>query len=306
VTSNGSLSNVVRGLGDQHWYANVPLAASGSTSLSIKFENKTSPHLVTWSRWNAMEGQGIMLRVGDSLKIGGWLEPNDLGTVQIQVQGQTHSIAAAGQVVTTFTQAGSYPVTVNHSGGSQTTAIVTVVSADFGVVLPFYTDFINQRQFDHVSSSLQVVGDPSLQVDKMFAVGAGQNVKLRTSQGGWHTLAARLPNGPIVTLGKVLTLSVSDALKNDASQYIGTGADGYSIFRSPIVVTDLPAGGRAVITIFRSGVTFMDGTTVMTLADTDFVNGVAYLQFRFAPGITGGYCHYIDVYDSQGHSFGRR
>jgi PA14 domain/Bacterial TSP3 repeat len=120
VTANGSAVSVMRGLGDRHWYANTPLG--------------TVPHLVTWSRWNAMAGQGIMLRVGDSLKIGGWLGANDLGTVQIQVQGQTHAMTAAGEVVKTFTQAGSYPVVVNHSGGGQTTATVTVVTADLGVV----------------------------------------------------------------------------------------------------------------------------------------------------------------------------
>jgi hypothetical protein len=160
--------------------------------------------------------------------------------------------------------------------------------------------------FENVPTSLTVVADPSLLVDEKQTVAAGQSVRLRTSQGGWHTLAARLPSGPIVGLGTALTVSVSDALKNDAGQYIGTAADGYSIFRSPIMVTDLPVGGRVVITIFRAGVTFMDGTTVMTLTDADFVNGVAYLQFRFAPGITGGYCHYIDVYDGQNHFMGRR
>jgi hypothetical protein len=306
VTANGNAVSVLRGLGDQHWYANTPLAESGNTNLSIIFENKISPYLVTWSRWNAMAGQGIMLRVGDSLKIGGWLGSNDLGTVQIQVQGQSYTMAAAGQVVSTFTQAGSYPVTVSHSGGSQTTAMVTVVSAEFEAVVPFYTDFITEHIFSNISPSLRVVGDPSIQVDKVSAVGNGQNVKMRTSQGGWHTLAARLPSGPIVALGNVLTVNVSDALKSDASQFIGTAADGYSIFRAPIVVTDLPASGRVVITIFRAGVTFMDGTSVMTLMPADFVNGVAYLQFRFAPGITGGYCHYIDVFDSQNHCMGRR
>jgi hypothetical protein len=306
MTASGSAVGVMRGLGDRHWYANTPLAVGGSTALAIKLETRTESHLVTWSRWNAMAGQGIMLRVGDSLKIGGWLGANDLGTIQIQVQGQTYAIAAAGEVVKTFTQAGSYPVVVSHSGGSQTTAMVTVMSADLGVVAPFYTDYLSRPLFENVPSSLSIVADPSLLVDEKQTVAAGQSVRLRSSQGGWHTLAARLPSGPIVALGSVLTVSVSDALKNDAGQYIGTAADGYSTFRSPIMVTDLPVGGRVVITIFRSGVTFMDGTTVMTLTDTDFVNGVAYLQFRFAPGITGGYCHYMDVYDGQNHFMGRR
>jgi acylphosphatase len=306
LTANGSAVSVVRGLGDQHWYANPPLAFNGATTLSVSLENKTLPHMVTWSRWNAMTGQGITLRVGDSLKIGGWLTANDNGNVQIQVKGQTHSIPAMSQIVSTFSQAGSFPVVVSHSGGSQTIAVVTVVSADLGTVAAFYADYIGRHIFENVPASLLVVAAPSMLVDEKLPVGNGQSVRLRASRGGVHDLAARIPGGPIVALGTVTTVTVADALKNDAAQYIGAAPDGYSIFRSPIVVTDLTPGSRVVITIFRAGVTFMDGTTAMTLSAADFVNDVAYLQFRFAPGITGGYCHYIEVYDAQNHFMGRR
>jgi hypothetical protein len=72
------------------------------------------------------------------------------------------------------------------------------------------------------------------------------------------------------------------------------------------VVTDLPPGGRVVLTIFRAGVTFMDGTTVKTLTAADFVDGVAYVEFRYPSDLGGGYCHYMDVYDAQNWHLGRR
>ena len=284
----------------------MPLAVTGDTAVSIKLEDKILPYVVKWTRWNAMAGQAITLRVGDSLKIGGWIGSNDAGSVQVQVQGQTYAIPAAGEIVATFSQAGSYPVVVNHSSGTQAIAMVTVVSANLGTVAAFYTDYITRQLFENVAPSLLIVSDPSMLVDEKLTVGAGQSVRLRTSQGGPHVLAARIPSGPIVAFGTVTAVSVSDALKNDAGQYIGGSADGYSVFRTPIVVTDLTPGSRVVITIFRAGVTFMDGTSVMTLTAEDFVNDVAYLQFRFAPGIAGGYCHYIEVYDAQNHFMGRR
>ena len=306
VSANNTAISVTRGLGDQHWYANVPLAPNGSTSIDVTLETGIQPQLVTWSRWNAMAGKDIILRIGDSLKVGGWMDGNDQGTVQILIQGQTYSIDASAEVVKSFSQPGNYPVQVSHSNGTQTTATVSVIAADFGSAAPFYTDFVTRRNFSGVPSTLQIVGDSSLTIDEMLIATPGQSVRLRTSQGGNHVLAARIPNGPIVAFGSVLTLNVSDALKNDAGQYIGTGEDGYSVFRTPIVVTDLPVGGRVVVTIFRAGTTFMDGTTVVTLTSEDFVNGVAYLQFRFPTGMDGGYCHYIDVYDAQNNHLGRR
>jgi hypothetical protein len=50
----------------------------------------------------------------------------------------------------------------------------------------------------------------------------------------------------------------------------------------------------------------MDGTTVKTLTAADFVDGVAYVEFRYPSDLGGGYCHYMDVYDAQNWHLGRR
>jgi hypothetical protein len=306
VDSSSQLVGVLRGLGDLHWFANVPLNEAGGTSVGVTLEHQHQTHTVSWIRWNAMAGQALTIRVGDSVKIGGWLSPEDAGNVVISVNGQTNTIPASGSFVRTFTQAGTYPVTVSHSGGSQTSASIHVVSADFGTPAPFYADTITWRSFPGVPSGLKIVAGPAMEVNTTVAEGTGQKAQFRPLGGGSHALAARIPNGPIVTLGSVSTIGVSDALSNDAETYVGSTADGYRILRSPIVVTDLPAGGRVVLTIYRAGVTFLDGTTVKTLTAADFVDGVAYVEFRYPSDMSGGYCHYIDVYDAQNRLLGRR
>lgn len=284
VSTSSQAVNVTRGLGDLHWFANVPLENVGETSLAVHFETGVHTPSVRWAPWNAMVGNDLTIRVGDSVKIGGWISEEDTGNAQILVDGQTTSLAADASFVKIFNTAGSYPVKVNHSGGQQTTSTITVYSANIGNPASFYSDTLTWRSFPQVPTALKISGEPSLVVDSTQAEGAGQKALLRPSRSGSHVLAARLPDGgPIVALGNVSTIGVADALRGDASVYIGSTADGYRILRTPIVVTDFPPGGKVVITIYRAGVSFLDGTTVITLTEADFINGVAYIDFRILP-----------------------
>jgi PA14 domain len=305
VSSSSTNVPVQRGLGDLHWFANVPLATEGSTPLSVSLENQSQSLGVTWTRWNAMAGQSLTIRVGDSVKIAGWLTTSTTGTVQIAVAGQTQTLSVDDYFVKTFTAPGTFPVTATHSSGSQTTVSITVVAADFGTPASFYEDTVTWRSFPNVPASLKISAETSLGVDATQAEGKWQKAQLRPFRGGNHVLAARIPNGSIVALGTVITMGISDALRNDATVYVGSTADGYRVLRTPIMLTNLTVGGRVVLTIFRAGVTFLDGLTVKTLTAGDFVDGVAYVDFRFPPNQTGGHCHYIDVYDAAGKSLGR-
>ena len=306
VRAGGQSVVVNRGLGDLHWYSNVSLASSGATAVDVSLESGKIQTNVLWTRWNALSGLPLTVRSGDSVKIGAWQSAEDTTAVQITVAGQTRSLTAADSFIQNFSQAGDYTVSVTYPGLATSTVHIFVVSADFGQPMAFYSDAVTWRSFPGVSSALKITAEPSLAVDESAAEGTGQKVKMRAMRAGDHVLAARIPNGPIVGLGAVTTLGIADALKGDAAIYVGSTTNGYRILRTPIVVTDLPVGGRVVLTIYRAGVTFMDGTTVMTLTAADFINGVAYVDFLYPSDLTGGYCHYIDVYDAQNRNLGRR
>jgi hypothetical protein len=299
-----------RGLGDHHWYANVPLAQSGPTQINVGFESGgiTRERSITWTRWNALGGANLVVRVGDSVKIGAWTSETDAGTSSIVLAGTTHAgIAAAnGSLVHTFTSPGNFTVGVTHSSGATANRVITVVGADFGQPQAFYADWATWRTFGSVPTSLWVDAEPSLVIASRKASGTGQQLQLLAGRHGQHAVAARLtPSGPIVSLGVVSTVGIADALQNDAEEFVGSTGTGQRIMRAPIVVADLPPGGKVVITIFRSGFTFLDGTTVKTLTAADFTAGVAYLDFLYPGGMEGGYCHYIDVYDAQNRHLGR-
>jgi hypothetical protein len=308
TVSSQSLS-VQRGLGDLHWFANAPLAQTGGTPIQVQFEGGSviQNRTVTWDRWNGLGTATLTVRVGDSVKIGAWKSATDTGTSSITVAGSTYTgiSAVSGFVVQTFTTAGTFPVRSVPSSGTAKTLNITVIGADLAEPQAFYADWATWRTFPGSANALFYDSEPSLVIQAKKASGTGVQLQLLAKRNGTHTIAARLSAaGPILALGTVSTVGISDALTNDAAVFIGS-ADGYNILRSPIVVSDLPPGGRVVVTIFRAGVSFMDGTTVKTLVASDLEEGVAYLDFRYPQGMSGGYCHYIDVYDGQNRYLGR-
>jgi PA14 domain len=309
-TVSGQTLNVQRGLGDLHWFANAPLAQTGSSPIQVQFESGSviQNRTVTWDRWNALGTGTLTIRVGDSVKIGAWKSTTDTGTSSITVAGVTYPgiSAASGFVVQTFTAAGTYPVRAVPSSGTAKTLNIIVIGAELAEAQAFYADWATWRTFAGSSNSLFYDSEPSLVIQAKRASGTGVQLQLLAKRNGTHAIAARLSAaGPIIAMGTVSTVGISDALTNDAAVFLGTTNDGYSLLRSPIVVSDLPPGGRVVLTIFRAGVSFLDGTTVKTLVASDLVEGVAYLDFRYPQGMTGGYCHYIDVYDGQNRYLGR-
>lgn len=299
---------VQRGLGDLHWYANVPLQAVGETSALVVFEDRTVVNATEWVRWNSLGGSPLAIRLGDSVKIAAWVNsPVETASVTITVDGQTRNLLASESFIKQFNQPGAYPITVSHDGNILSASSINVVTADFGNPHVSYSDAPKWTEFPSVPNSLVITAEPSVRIHSTGAFGTGSKARFSALRYGEHRLAARLPNGgAIVAFGSIRSLSVSDALKNDAATYIGSTSDGYRVLRSPIWVGGLPEGGKVVITIFRSGVTFLDGTSVKELYAADFEEGIAYLEFRYPDAMGGGYCHYIDVYDAGGRHLGRR
>ncbi len=305
LTSGSTVITTQNGLGDNHWFANVLLSPTVATPLQAQFENGMVQNSasVEWIAWNTMQNTSIAIRAGDSLK----LQAAALGssTAAITVQGQSYSVADGDYLVKTF-PAGVHTIKTVRAGQT-VNATVTAYTANFGETLPFYSDFVTWRTYPNVPAALWVDAEPDLLIAARQAYGTGQKIQFSPKRAGTLTFGARLyPGGPLVTLSTTTTVGVADALETDATSFVGNTEDGYNILRTPIVITNLPPRGRVVLTIFRAGVTFLDGTTVKTLYASDLVNGVAHVDFRYPPGMTGGYCHYIRVYDAANNLLGTR
>ena len=226
------------------------------------------------------------------------------------VEDISHTATGTDSVVHTFLGNRTHTVTATHSSGATATLQVKAIVADF----PETTALQNTlRYWEHNEATT----DPSLD----FSAGVGLRLgarenhapgkfrfRLYPDHGGKSGIAARLSSGgPIVAIARVSTVSFSDALQNDLTEIRSAGAfPGYNVISTPVVVTDLPPGGKVKISIFKAGVTFLDGTTVKYFTEADFIDGILKLQFLFPVSTPGGYCHYVDIIDADGKVLGRR
>lgn len=314
---------VAKGTGDTHWYYNLHLDPDQPTSCVTGFPSGlTESTTISWQATNVMDGGEMLVRVGDSLKLGAWTGHNTqhsdpgnstegAGSAQITVGAATYHVVGMGTAVHTFTAPGTWTVSASRNGLPPVTLVVKVLHAN----LPDDTLALqnNLRYFNLTTAE----ADPALvfQPGENLRLGARETLspthfrfQLYPGKGGRLGVAARLwDGGPIADVASILSSSLSDALQNGVTtSEFADEFPGYIIVKAPMVVTDLPAGGTVKITIFRAGVMFLDGSTVKTLGADDFENGIVYLEFLFPRDMGGGYCHYIDVYDANNTLLGRR
>ena len=68
VTLNNT--NVLRGVDDHHWYADVPLHETAATSFNVSFEaNFADNGSIQWQETNVLDSETLIVRKGDSLKL---------------------------------------------------------------------------------------------------------------------------------------------------------------------------------------------------------------------------------------------
>lgn len=160
-----------------------------------------------------------------------------------------------------------------------------------------------------VTSDLYFEGGDALFIKQNYTVTA-TNIALQAQpqKHGSYNLVARLhQGGPILSTQPLNIIGFADVIQTgQQSTFFSRDFTGYMQITSPIVATGIPQGGTVVVRIFRSGVTFLDGTKTFTLSAADFTNDIYYLDFLFPIGMSGGYCHYIDIYDRNGAFVARR
>ena len=230
-----------------------------------------------------------------------------LSLAEVEVFGRSgaHTLASdSAHHLYDFTEAGTKTVTATHPNGQSGTLTVHVKQADF-----------SDTPQDVVSNFQGKVWLPSYSVDADLYFDGGESLKtarydrllhVSSDQRGPGRVAARLhEDGPIVNLKHLNFVGFSDAVQNDmTTSFMSRDFVGYKVISTPIVLTEMPPGGRVDITIFRAGVSFLDGTKKRTLRQEDFVNGIHTLEFLFPQGMAGGYCHRIRIYDRLGRFIG--
>ena len=303
----GELEATRPGPGKGTWFSNLELQMNQATAYTAFFENGVFAEsgTVVWSPLNVVEYSEITIPVGSELLMGAWLMEADDSSLQFSIDGQLLERSIALQAVAhRFDTIGHSLVTVLHETSGMTYKLtVHVEGADFPSNLSLGESRTRLVQLPRVEPHLSPDSGGQLIIDALRpATEGGSQTYMGGLKPGSHRAAVRMPtNGQILDIEEVNVVGVSDSLRNDADRAVGV-SDGLVTIQSPLLLTNLPPGGYAVIKIFRSGVTFLDGTTVKTIRAEDLDEyGVANIGFYFPVGQGGGYCHYVDVHDAEGN-----
>lgn len=319
---------VLKSTDTEHWYANLPLTNGEDTSYTAAFANGQQVQgEIYWWATNVLDNESLVIRQGDTLRLGAWIgggpganteHPNNRqstgnGVVStITVEGADYTLNNSKDVhLHQFNTPGVYTVDASHVTGATGTLNVTVVGAE----LPDDTTVVQN------SVSYLDLTDAQADRNLYFETGKGLNLvsitdvdadnyrmRLDPVNGGHFGLVARLyEGGPILDVADVTAVTLTDALQNGLDPaFINQNFPGYYLVTTPMVVQDLPPGGTVVVTIFRSGVMFPDGTTQMTFTAEDLEDEMVILQFLMPQGLSGGYCHSIKIYDANGKLLNER
>jgi hypothetical protein len=298
---------VLRGGGSRHWFLNLALDPSGAASgYSAVYDNGLRfTGAVGWEATNVLEGGEMVIRRGDSLLLGAWI-PGGAGSATVAVAGQTYQVAGPAAEPHLFDQAGTFTATATHDGGTAGALVIHVRHADLPAGHRVLENSASPYRLTTAQAhrSLHFEGGEGLALGPIRDINPDQyELMLYPAWGGTYGLLARLhPGGPILDAVAIDGVGVSDALQNELTSGMpAPGHPGHMVYSTPLVVKNLPPGGSVIVDINRGGVSFMDGTKQMIFHESDFRNGLLYLQFLAPAGLGGGYCHSIRILDADGN-----
>lgn len=237
-------------------------------------------------------------------------DPADLLAQQNTKQESTQ-VAGTASFVSQFQGThDTYTIAATHSGGSTGQLTVQVLKAEFPPPISVLENTLRYWTLDSNTVGRDLILEPGANL----RLGARQEIDAVHYRHSVHPLrngrlgvAARLwEAGPIAGIARFSSIGMSASAANDLVQSWPSDFRGYHITTSPLLVTDLPAGGTVKLVIFRAGIYFFDGSTEMTLSAADFENGLHLMRFLVMDGLEAGFCHYLDVYDANGNWLARQ
>lgn len=280
------------------WYADVPLFTNDDTAVAISFQHGACvrSQSIVWTPLNLLSGAACpMLRCGDALQFTAYPSGATSGVVSITVDGQTHQTTPAAPVICRFTNAGVHTVSGTYSAGApvSTSITVTVVGGGFPTNEPVcWWGKSRTWNCPNLPTQTAVEGGANLTVDK-----SATTVTLLLTEGdAEHYVAARLgTGGPLLDSRRIAKMWLR-ATVDGVVYKIGQEGDGTAIVQNRLTTATFPATATVQLQIFKSGVTFADGTVNKYVGRNDLDERGEYIyQLYMAPSVVGGPCHNIIV-----------
>ena len=300
--------SVVKTIGDG-FYADVPLAPEGLTTLALADRSLTNMFDVAWSPLDVFAGafatNALVVRTGDSVKVGVWEEA---GT-------EVALLRAAGDAwlpVTNWTQTAATPLRFGAPGlyrldasarvgalaRTNAAALVSVVASRFperapAILLSGHRDL----RCPNLAQGALLEHDADLVVHARPLASGGVELALSTSIDRELGLVSRLDEGGPISDA----VQVRPVWADNGTYYrvLQTYPDGSQLVEVSLSLGAFPPGLSLVLEIFASGVTFDDGTRTKALTAADFdENGLCRVRFVKARGVVSSVCHRTRIYQN--------
>jgi hypothetical protein len=312
IEADGIATPVGVGIGGA-WYADVPLAAEGDTTVEARFE-KGAVRQAMKVRWSAVNVFGapetMRVRVGDSIKFKALppdLADSEGASCDVNVDGKNifHG-KVSEETVVRFTEPGQHIVEAAVPGAQDTVSAritVEVFAADFGMSFNLAAGNPRIWNLTGVSPLLFVDTDKGLRLDEVPDIAApGRRFKAL-----WATLEPASPrvlarlwkDGPIVAATSVNVFRMVDAAFSGDAQVVRTLADGTRVVEIGYVIYGvIPSDFSLWIEFIVTDAVFANGETRWHLTAADFdQNGEARVLIYKAPGDGVAYvCHWNKTY----------
>ncbi|NBB77842.1 MAG: hypothetical protein GVY36_00085, partial [Verrucomicrobia bacterium] len=289
------------------YFLDAPLDPEAATTVRIEDQNGLGQHelRLEWAAFNVVEHDAIDIRLDDSLLLMAEDTNASAQTVQLQLTApdgtvEVHSLAPGARLQALFDHAGLWLASAElpdpDGDPGATIQFVTEIKVYAGSLNPAPIVFENRsRTWKPTLSSpdIELEADPGVSLIETDPGASLRRFQLAASRSGGNILA-RLPDaGPI--LGGTSVQAVVDRTRELLrDQIVETFADGTVMVRSAIQLGDVPDDLEIQINIFKSGVTFEDGTISRHLTAADFDETGRYQFFMLrSPGVRGGNCHRI-------------
>jgi hypothetical protein len=288
-----------RGSSDR-WFANIPLAETGSIEVVASFFNSEVNHTnqIAWTPFNVLVESNMAIRAGDALRLTARPDEGMNGVVLLDIAGVTnYTVSATEPVKHRFMQAGSYTVTGLFSNDTETiqrSVVVNVISASLPDEKPaVWQGWKRTWVCPGLPSNQGVVeGDGSFSVARASADGSVLELLAREIEGS-HAVVVRVsPGGPILD-SRPIDGFWADANVQGYFPVVEKAKDGSRIVRNTLIARKLPPTVVLTLRAWVGGVTFDDGhTTKMIKVDDLEANGELPYYLVISPS---GYaaCHAI-------------
>lgn len=286
------------------WYADIPLAKSGDTSIQIAYQNgaKSETRLLHRQVINVLDGGTFTIRKGDSLALTARPAVGWTNSGQMAFTVSTNQWLAKVQASYQFNDAGKYRLSGRYTspiGVSDTGSItVNVIEHSFSNNPACWVG--KERIYDVPSVLSNVVLESDLTlicVQTATLPDDGIRLSLLAGEPKQQFITSRLDeHGPILDS----THAESFQLYSSGQVYMKiteTYSDGTQAIDMGLVMSPVVPAAKIQLRILRGGVVFEDGTIFKEINATD-LDGMGFTNVRFlrSQDMQGSVCHELKVF----------